>query len=119
MSKVLFYTLAFRSSAPRTLPSEMSNRLSQQESLNRTSRLSTPHSYNSPSSPNLSSNRHTSPLSSSSRARNMTLARSSSPFASGPLADRNARHAERLRIISDRPNIPSRFANTSASSGRR
>ena len=118
---MLIQTLAFRSSAPRTLPSEVSNRLSQQEALNRTrtSRLSTPHSYNSPSSPNLSSNRHTSPLSSSSRARNMTLARSSSPFASGPLADRNARHAERLRIISDRPNIPSRFAHTSHSSGTR
>ena len=49
----------------------------------------------------------------------MSLARSSSPFASGPVAERNARHAERLRIISDRGpiNVPSRFAGLSKSSG--
>ena len=122
---MIYYLTSFvsRSSAPRTLPSETSNRLSQQEALNRTTRSSrlSAHGYNSPSSPNLSSTRHTSPLSSSARARNMTMARSSSPFASGPLADRNARHAERLRIISDRDRgtIPSRFAHSSTSSGAR
>ena len=109
-----------RASAPRTLPSDNSSRNSQ------TSRLSPSSNLNTSSTSNLSSGRHSSPLSSSGRARNMSLARSASPFASGPVADRNARHAERLRIISDRApsyavgnTLPSRFANTSKSSSAR
>ena len=91
----------------------------------RTTRLPSPMNLSTPTSLNLSSGRHASPLSSSARARGMSLAMPAgqssraSPGRSGPVADRNARHAERLRVISDRGSIPSRFAHSSQSSSAR